>query len=505
MENIEVKHLNYAKMRIDAAPSVLAELREYFTFQVPGYKFMPAYKNGMWDGKIRLFNMHDRTLLAGLFFKVEEFAETYGHQVVVHDNEKYGAPGDTWEIDDQELTEWIDSLNIKLGGKSIDLSEDRDYQQAAVKYILENRRGIPVSPTGSGKSLIMYLLLRFWIEFAYEEGQRFTIIVPTTTLVKQLYSDFEEYSENNDFKVSNWITQIYSGQDKTTDHPVLITTWQSLKNYPKKFFKTIGGFIGDEAHTCKAKIVSSILESATEAQWRIGTTGTTDGTQTNDLTLQGHMGKIKKMITTEELQKRGVLSDLTIDIIALKYPDADRKLVADLGSYDKEMKVIEEHDRRNRVVAKIASGLEGNTLALFKKIAHGKLIYEMIKERAPNKEVYYIDGGVDPDIRNSMREYAEKNENVIIVASYGTYSTGINIKNLHNIVFAAPYKSQIKVLQSIGRGLRLADNGATTRLIDIVDDLQWKKRKNHAINHSEARIKIYGKERFKFQVIPLTL
>ena len=150
---------------------------------------------------------------------------------------------------------------------------------------------------------------------------------------------------------------------------------------------------------------------------------------------------------------------------------------------------------------------KGNTLVLYNYVEkHGKPLYDLIKGKADeDRKVFFVSGGTDTTDREAIRNIMERMQNAIIVASLGTFSTGINIRNLHNIIFASPSKSQIRVLQSIGRGLRKSDDGKDTNLYDITDDLSWKSRKNFALLHSEERLKIYDKEKFNYKTYKVDL
>jgi superfamily II DNA or RNA helicase len=165
------------------------------------------------------------------------------------------------------------------------------------------------------------------------------------------------------------------------------------------------------------------------------------------------------------------------------------------------MDYIVQSDKRNKYIRNLASGLQGNTLCLFQYVEkHGKDLYEMIQNKATDKKVFYVHGGVDADEREKIREITEKTDNAIIVASYGTFSTGINIRNLHNIIFASPSKSRIRNLQSIGRGLRLKDNNSHATLYDIADDLSYNEKENYTLAHFRERINIYSEEDFDYEI-----
>jgi superfamily II DNA or RNA helicase len=282
---------------------------------------------------------------------------------------------------------------------------------------------------------------------------------------------------------------------------VVITTWQSIYKLPASWFSKFGMVIGDEAHNFKAKSLISIMTKLRDAEYRFGTTGTLDGTQTHKLVLEGLFGPAYYVTTTKNLMEKGSLSELDISVLLLKYSEDIRRQWGK-KTYQQEIDYIVTYEKRNKFITNLALDQDGNTLVLFQYVEkHGKPLYNMIKEKAHSRrKIFYVSGETGTDVREDVRRITENEKNAIIVASLGTFSTGINIRNLHNIIFASPSKSQIKILQSIGRGLRKSDDGRATKLFDVADDLHWKSRKNYTLNHAGERIKIYTKERFKYKI-----
>jgi superfamily II DNA or RNA helicase len=271
--------------------------------------------------------------------------------------------------------------------------------------------------------------------------------------------------------------------------------------------------IGDEAHNFKAKSLTSLMDKCTEASYRIGTTGTLDGTATHRMVLEGLFGTVYRVTTTKTLMDQGKVANLKIKALVLNYPDEERKLVSQKKtkmSYADEIDFLVSHEKRGRFIKNLAWSMNGNTLVLYRLVKkHGEPLFKMIQETAakkdPARRIYFVSGQTDVDAREEIRAIVEKEKNAIIVASLGTFSTGINIKNIHNIIFSSPSKSQVKVLQSIGRGLRKSDDGRDTVLYDIVDDLQWRTSKNHTLNHGAERFTIYNKEMFQYKVIEIPI
>jgi len=352
-----------------------------------------------------------------------------------------------------------------------------------------------VSPTASGKSLIIYLLVRAL-------NVKTLIIVPTTSLVSQLYADFQQYGWDS----AKFCHQVYAGQDKVSDKQVVISTWQSIYKLQKKLFESYKLVIGDEAHGFKSKSLTSIMTKCINAEYRVGTTGTLDGTQTHKLVLEGLFGKVYKVTTTKKLIDKKQLASFRVEIIVLKYPDVVCEQFIKI-KYADELEFIVGHEKRNKYIRNLVLSLDGNTLLLFRLVKkHGRILYDMIKEDADdNRKTFFVYGGTETDTREQIRAITETEQDAIIVASYGVFSTGINIRNLHNIIFSSPSKSRIRNLQSIGRGLRISDNNAETVLYDIADDLRWKNRKNYAYRHHEDRMKIYDDERFPYKIYNISL
>ena len=499
MTSIAVRKKNHAFLHVETEPSVKNEISDFFTFFVPGYKFMPAYKNKMWDGRIRLYDVRSSELPIGLYFYLKEFADTPGrdyHISLEHDNE-YGIVGS----EEVASMDWMQQLTLTSKGKTI---TPKDYQLEAIYYSLMNKNALLVSPTASGKSLIIYCLIRWFLD---NSDKKALIIVPTTSLVQQMYSDFADYSQYDEGFHESICHRIYAGRPKFADQErVVISTWQSIYKLPGSWFEQYGAVFGDEAHNFKAKSLISILSKMREAEYRFGTTGTLDGTQTHKLVLEGHFGPAYYVTSTKTLMDSGDLAELNISVLLLKYEEKYCKLINKV-KYQEELDFIVTHEPRNRFIANLALDQEGNSLVLYQYVEkHGKPLYDLVKSKAhARRKVFFVSGGTDVDTREEIRKITENEKNAIIVASLGTFSTGINIRNLHNIIFASPSKSQIRILQSIGRGLRKSDNGVATKLFDIADDLHWKRNKNYTLNHAAERIKIYSKEKFKFKIYEVNI
>ena len=480
MDIIEIERFDETYNRIICDPGIGYELNEYFTFEVPGAKFIPAVRNKLWDGKIRLYNVMSCLLYAGLNKYVEEFANKRNYQVI------YNSDFSADEFSLKEAFEFIETLNIPKK------FERRDYQIQAFTYAVRNRRALMLSPTASGKSFIIYLITRYY-------NARTLIIVPTTSLVSQLASDFADYG----FVSDRYVHRIFAGQDKQTDKPVTISTWQSIYKLPKEYFQQFDVVIGDEAHLFKAKSLTGIMSKLNNCRYRYGFTGTLDGTQTNQLVLEGLFGPVRKVTTTAELIEQKHLTKFEIKAIILKYPDEIRQLLK-TADYQAELDFLVRNEARNRFIMNLALSLSGNTLLMFQFVEkHGKVLYEMLKDCG--KKVFYVHGGVDGEEREQIRKLLETEQEAIVIASVGTFSTGVNIPSLRNIISASPSKSKIRNLQSIGRVLRKSTGKDGATLYDIADDLTWKNRKNFTIMHFMTRVAVYNEEKFDYKIYPVNL
>ena len=473
---------------IDTDPSTAKEIVEFFTFEVPGAKFMPAYRNRMWDGKARMFNMYTRELYVGLLDYLVEFCEQLEYKIDIQ-IDKIGEDG---TID--QVSKFTESLNLHSQGKKIAI---RDYQLDAVTHAINNGRSLLLSPTASGKSLIIYSLLRYH----QAHGRKQLIIVPTTSLVEQMWGDFNDYSSEDKWQANKFCHKIYGGKDKTNKAAVVISTWQSIYKFPKSWFEEFDVVYGDEAHNFKAKSLTTLLDKMVNTPYRYGTTGTLDGTKTHRLVLEGVFGRVYKVTTTKKLMDSKQLAELKIVCLLLEYSDAQRKLVSKMP-YQEEMDWLVTNPQRNKIITNLTIAQTGNTLVLYQFVEkHGAVLHKMVSERVNSERmVFFVHGGTDTEQREEIRHLTETQKDAIIIASYGTFSTGINIRNLHNVVFASPSKSRIRNLQSIGRGLRKGNQKEACNLFDVGDDLSWKSKKNFTLNHMLERIKIYNEESFNYKI-----
>ena len=468
---VSVSKVDDVFMKVHCDDGLARDLYDFFSFTVPNAKFMPSVKNRFWDGKVRLFSIKTNKVYIGLLPYVDEFCRERGYEF--EGIEDVIGKKNTDHLGVQTLEPWLHDLKLPF--------EPRDYQLDAFNTTIKYGRQLLLSPTASGKSLIIYLLTRYY-------NKKTVIIVPTTSLVEQMSKDFEDYGYDKK------ICKIYSGQP-VFPADVTITTWQSFSKAPKEVIQSFDMVVGDEAHLFKATTLKGILEKMKTTSIRFGTTGTLDGSECHRLQLEGMFGPVKKVISSKQLMDAGTIANIDIQCVILRHTK-QKKL-----TYQEEMEYLVTNDSRNQFITNLVSNLKGNTLVLFQYVEkHGEVLYPMLDGRV--KDLHYVYGGTDTEDREKVRELVEKSNDNVILASYGTFSTGINIKRIDNIVFASPSKSRIRNLQSIGRGLRKTEGKEKMRLFDIADDLQCE---NYTLNHLKERINTYNEENFPYEIIEINL
>lgn len=481
MTTIHIEHINESFVRLNTDIGVLKEIAGRFSFRVEGYQFMTRYKAGVWDGYIRPINTKNGLCPKGLIPKVLQYIKDNSYQYTL--DKSFNRFKEEIEFDHK-------ALNLPF--------EPHDYQLKAVDLFIRKKRQVILSSTGSGKSLIIYMMIHSILD-AIEEDKKIIIIVPTVSLVTQMFNDFKDYSVQNGWDVDANVHMIMGGKDKWSDKKIFVSTWQSIYNIKDEdYFSQFEAIIGDEVHTFKATSLSSIMERSTNAFYRVGVSGTLDGSQISETALIGHFGPITRVSSTADLMERDILTKLQIYLLTLKYPVEVCETTKHLD-YIGELDFLVRNDTRNNYICKLAKQLNGNTLILIQYIEkHGKVLEQMLQQMIPDKKIFFVYGGTEAEDREAVRKIAEKRNDVIILASYQVFSTGVNIKNLPNIILGSPTKSQIRLLQSIGRGLRKHHDKEVCRLFDIADDLRGNRKKlNYTLKHCIERLKIYQTEGFE--------
>lgn len=479
MSDVTITRIDAVMMRVEVPIPFIARFREFFAYKTPGAEWSPRVRGidkvtgkkttPTWDGYTRLWEATNGRIYAGLLPRVMKWCRRHDLSVALVGFE---VPE---PVSTSDIGAFYDGLDLPI--------EPRDFQWLAFRHALTNGRGVYLSATGSGKSLLQYMLARWMMT----RDIRTLIIVPTVGLVEQMISDFTEYGAKPEMMHS-----IYAGARRFSKAPIIVSTWQSLHMQPPEYFYRFGCLIGDEVHGWKAKRLVALAKKASNAEYRFGLTGTLDEIPIHQLVLEGLFGPVKVVAKTAELIEKKVLTPVKVEILIFKWPDVMSQRVVD-GSYAQEIDTIISSPVRNDMIARLVKSLKGNTLVLFNYIErHG----DLLKEKLP--DAHYIHGGVDVEDREAVREIMENSDDATVLATYGTFSTGINIKRLHNIVFASPIKGKVRLLQSIGRGVRKSADKSLVRIFDIVDDFRIGQDVNYAFEHHVIRRKQYESEGFAY-------
>ena len=493
---VNVEYINSVHMKVTADPGIRQEISEYFSFKPEGWQFNPKVRARVWDGTIRLYQPMRPTLYVGLLPKLREFCEARDYHLNVPDE-----IGLDEKIDDDYGIELAKEINCKF--------IPRDYQNDYVVNALRKRRSLSLSPTSSGKSLIIYLIQQHYYQ-AF--GHRTLIMVPTISLVHQMAGDFMDYGCDESL-----IYRIQGGIDKNTKSPIVISTWQSIVKQPKDWFAQFRVVLGDEAHTFQAKSLTTIMEKLVDCEYRHGFTGTLKSSEskTHQMVLEGCFGEVKRYVATKDLMEDGTVADFEVKAIVLSHSNDTRKVFKDAlrqvkdnsRKYPAEREFIVNHEKRNNFIKNLVHSLEGqNNLILFDLVEkHGKILEPLLKKEG--RELHFIYGGTKGEERERIRHLVENDPDKKhdILASYGVFSTGVNLRRLDNVIFASSSKSEIKVLQSIGRTLRKGNGSDKATLYDITDDLSVGSFQNYTLKHFRQRIDIYSNEQFKFKIYTIDI
>lgn len=494
MASITIIHENSSNVLVKCDnEGVAQELVDMFTFQQPGF-----HKNRWtkWDGTVRLYNKASCKLPHGLWMNVAVYAKKQGYTLDIDPILMKKI-----DLDDKEFDEWV--ADMKLSSKGEDITP-HDYQSEIVKDFIKHRRVTALAATSAGKSLSIYLCVRYAL-MNIEDDEKILILVPSINLVNQLYADFEDYSKKDkDFDTNLFVHKIFGGQDKYTRKPVIISTWQSMANIESnEYFECFNSIIVDECHTADAKQITAVVSKCRNAQHRLGLTGTLKSNKVSHLQVQGLFGAVRRYVTAKELIDEGKATKVIVNMIELQYPTRECFDLKD-AAYTTEIEYILQHEKRKKAILGLATTLKGNSLFLFDRIeGHLEVIRQALEERGINYRV--ICGGVGREEREEIRQGMEDEENCILLGSYGTMSTGISVRRLHNVVFCHPSKSVVRVLQSLGRGMRLHDTKEVCNLYDIVDNLKFDKSWNHCMRHASERYGYYASEKHPIKIKKIKL
>lgn len=480
---------NETYIKVLCADSLARELFDYFSFFSANYKFSPQYRNKVWDGKIRLFKIRKKLIYKGLFNRLIEWIESNGY---------------TYQTDYVQSNKKIELDIIKNLFETINgVYTPKEHHLASLHASLRYQNCMVISPTASGKSFFIYNLANF----LSKTMTRGLIIVPTINLVSQLKQDFIDYSVKNQWDVENNVHMIYGGQTKNTNKKISISTWQSIYDLPKKYFAKFDWIIVDEAHHATSDSIKKIMEGSINARFRIGTTGTTDGTELNELILEGLFGPLVNVISTKELMNRGDIAQLQINCMVMNHnisPIMSRELIK--SDNHKQLEYLALNEKRNKFIRKIVANERGNKLVLFQFVEkHGIPLYEAFKKEYPDKEIYYISGITPLGEREEIRKRLSETNDAILVAGYQVYSTGMNVPSIQHVFSTMPGKSRIRILQTIGRALRLHNEKEKATAWDFADKIEYKGETTAAFKHFEKRLELYMKQQFTVKQYHISL
>jgi superfamily II DNA or RNA helicase len=482
-------------LRIDEAEELeLEQIKISLTKRIDSWRFNPLVKKGIWDGYVSYIK-DDKWIPAGLWRYVMLICKEYKFDLKLNGIQRLFDRN----IGAESFEAW--ALEFFEGSKFV----PRDYQIETAFNILKFRRCLAELATSAGKTLISFLTVAYMLE--KEKAEKILFIVPNVSLVVQAHEDFHEYNNKNRIKLK--IQQIYAGQKIKSDRNVVIGTYQSLVKKPKEYFQQFDAVIVDETHKAKSNSIKTILQKCTSAQYKYGLSGTIpkDGTL-DKLTLMSQTGPVISEVKAAFLQSQGHIAKCKVKVIEMNYaPDSAKKAFEELAfnKYDRkdvfqlEQNYIINSFGRLNFICNVVGKVPRNSLVLFHRIEHGKKIYEQLRQNS-DKRVFYVDGGTDKDIREEYKKKMEAGDEVVIVASYGTFSTGISIKKIHNIFFTESFKSEVIIRQSIGRGLRQHESKEAVLIVDFVDDIRTDEWDNYLYKHSKARQKIYKQEKFEYSI-----
>jgi len=496
---IKINYYNNTHLLIEADRAIYLEISEYFSFYVEGYKFHPAYKSRRWDGRIRLFNVNTKLLPIGLLHRLCEFFDKNQYEYIV--DPRLTATNDL----EDDIDNWFASNTFKTYKQQQWIEvKPREFQISALKSIVKYSRSLIESPTGSGKSLIIASMFKY----LYDRKliNKMLIVVPNLTLVTQMHNDIKEYFiDDTNYDPDKLHHLIYQGQSKHTDKPLVISTYQSIsagkrsKIIDKEWFKQFDALAIDEAHQSEAKELLNVVESSTNAKFKAGFTGSLKEGKTHRVTLEGLFGRVFTTTTTREMIDRGEAANIIIYPIILKYPDDISKKILKMKSYDyqKEVEFIQKLQKRNKLIASLIAKQTGNTLVLFNRIEHGEIIRDLLKEKiSKDRKIYFITAKTTKDEREKIRRQLDEVKGAIVMATVSIFSTGVNIPSLDTLILTFSTKSRVRLLQSIGRILRLHTSKNYVKFYDIVDYIKSGKKESYSIKHFNKRVDLYREQQY---------
>lgn len=491
------------------------QLKLHLIRKVDNFFFKKRHKLGVWDGTIDHFK--NGIIRYGLWKEIYKCCKEHGYKF---DVDKSQFPFDlnvTKESVANFCKEYYNEYRVEPNEKNPEgIFTPYDHQIDAVFNMLKYKFGLIEVATAGGKSLI-FATFMFYILKNINPNAKFLLVVPQMSLVTQFYDDIVDYNlgynkeQKNPFVLN--VEEVFSDKPRKVRDGikpnVYIGTYQSLINYPTEFFSQFDVVVTDESHTAKSKSLDTILSKTFgHAKYRLGLSGTYPGDQSAEyLTIQSLMGPKLMTVKARELMDKGIVSEVKINVMILDHDEHDfaetvysiKKRGDGQKAYQLEKEFVQKSLRRKLFFKKLVDRFNNNSLILFHNIEYGTMLYEYLRDNVIDKHIYYVDGGTDKEKREKIKKIMEITNDgkpKILVASFGTFSTGINIKAIMNIVFADSFKSDKIIRQSIGRGLRLHKDKNKLVVFDITDKLH-KSYKNILYNQYLSRKeKIYDKQGF---------
>lgn len=486
-------------LRIDDATELeLEQITISLTKRIDSWRFNPLVKRGVWDGYVSYIK-DDKWIPAGLWRYVLQVCKDYNLEIEINGIKRLLDPN----INAEKFEQWANDF---FKGAEI---TPRDYQIETAYNILKFRKCLAELATSAGKTLISFLTIAYMLEKG--KAEKILMIVPNVSLVIQAHEDFHDYNYMN--RIPLKIQQIFAGQKIKSNKNIIIGTYQSLTKKDAEYFAQFDAVLVDETHKAKSASIKTILQKCTNAQYKFGLSGTIpkDGTL-DKLTLMSQTGPVISEVKAAFLQEQGHIAKCFVKVIEMNYAtDSQRLAFQELAQNkyeNKDVFQLEQHfvitsDARLEFISSVIGRVPRNSLVLFHRIEHGKRLYEKLRQES-NKRVYYVDGGTDKDIREEYKKKMESGDEVVIVASYGTFSTGISIKKIHSIFFTESFKSEVIIRQSIGRGLRQHESKDKVLIIDFVDNIRTQEWDNYLWKHGKVRQSIYKQEKFEYNIKRVT-
>ena len=476
------------------------------TKKVHNWYFHPLVKKKIWDGSICFVEKKGAfwKVPVGLWMEVLEIGKEFGYEIEIDGLESLILSDLTLE----EFTSWADGF---FEGKEI---KPRDYQIEAAWKIIKFRYSVSEMATSSGKTLIAFMIFSFLKQKGYI--RKFLMIVPSTNLVFQGNDDFIDYGID---ELGVRIQQIGGGSKLREGCDLIIGTFHSLVKKEEDFFEEIDAVFVDEAHHTNSMSIKKIMSKCMGTGWRFGLTGTlTKRGSADHLTIQQFLGPVIVEISPDFLFRHKHATPVSIKVVIMDWlDDSIKDKLAQLKAnsqnlegneiYNIERKLVIESEKRLAYIVDFISKTSKNSLVLFQSVKdeYGKQIWNRLREINPDKEVFYVDGETDENLREEYKTRMSSGENKILVATFGTFATGISINNLHNIFLVESYKSEVLIKQSLGRGMRKMDGKEKVNVIDFVDDFSSAKYVNYLMKHGDARIQIYKNEKFQYKIFKVKL